>query len=175
MVTLLISFQELEKNKEYQRIYKPLGIDGYFNLPSCEVSLQRAHKLTNLLDEDKITKITNKYEKKVQFPINEHIFGDALHFKEGYEEVSRHLSNTYGKKVLLHMARNAKNKAKAPVRLSKLTTGSRTDFKIAPVDIFQRVSCPAETALRFLGEGSHKKYEPGAEAGSAGPRPLCSS
>ena len=53
------------------------------------------------LDKDVLAKITNKDGEMVSVPINKHIIKDALDFKEGYEDLSKHLSNTNKRKVFL--------------------------------------------------------------------------
>lgn len=87
------NFQEIAKQPESMNIYKAVGLDGYFKLPPCNIDIKRAHELMTTITEDGLAEITNEADEVVSVPINENTFSEALHFKHGTEDLSKHLSD----------------------------------------------------------------------------------
>ena len=97
------------------------------------------------LNEDGLAEITNKDGEKVRVPINEHIIKDALHFKDGHEDLSRRLTEGERRKTFLHLPGKqftfedmAVSKAKMPLQylmqhfnLRKLVRFTRPHIRVA--------------------------------------------
>lgn len=65
------------------------------------VDVHHYYELMTSLEEDGTLEIANKEGEKVLESINEHTVREALHFKEGHKDFSRHLTKVDKDKVFL--------------------------------------------------------------------------
>ena len=80
------------RDDEYMDVFRRLGLEDYFRLPSCRVDIQRAYELMISIDAIGTAKITNREGEKVIVPVNKNLVKEALHLKEGYEDMKHRLS-----------------------------------------------------------------------------------
>ena len=64
LITMPPTLQELEKEEEYIKIYRRLGLEDYFRLKPCGVDVQRAYELMTTIDPIGTADLTNLEEKR---------------------------------------------------------------------------------------------------------------
>ena len=89
LVDLPDTFQQLGQDEDLQDVYTKLGIEGYFKLKPWGIDVQRAYELMTSIDEIGTVTLTGEDGLPKMFAINEYIIQDALHFKEGYEDMNK--------------------------------------------------------------------------------------
>ena len=97
------TFQQLGHDKDIQEIYAKLGINGYFKLKPWGIDIKRAYEVMTTIDEIGMVTLTREDGQPQTLAINEYIVQDALHFKEGYEDMNTRLTDIEQNKVFLNI------------------------------------------------------------------------
>ena len=126
LVTMPPNLQELGKEDEYLTVYRRLGLENYFRLKPCGVDVQRAYELMTTIDPIGTANITDLEGNKVVVSINENTVKEALHFRDGYEDMKHRLTKEDHDKYFLQIKGKlgtfddmAVDEAKPPLKLFK--------------------------------------------------------
>lgn len=79
LVILPESFFDLHHVEVNMRIFKQVGLEGYFGLEPWGVDIQRAYELMTTINSDGMATLTNKEGEKVQVHISKELISKALH------------------------------------------------------------------------------------------------
>ena len=85
------NFQAMGRDDKYMDVFRRLGLEDYFRLPPCGVDIQRSYELMTSIDAIDTAKLTDMEGEKVVVTANENLVKEALHFKDGYEDMKHRL------------------------------------------------------------------------------------
>ena len=92
IMTMPPSLQELGKEDKYITVYRRLGLESYFRLKPCGVDMQRAYELMTTIDPIGTANITDLEGNEKVVIVNETTVKEALHFKEGHQDLKHRLT-----------------------------------------------------------------------------------
>ena len=97
------TLKKCTRTKIIWKIFKKVGLDGYFSLPPCGVDLQRSYELMSSLNDEGVATMTNLEGEEVQVKIDEALISEALNFKtKGAVQLPHQLSDAERNQTFLY-------------------------------------------------------------------------